>query len=271
MDSLPPFPKPSKWLLVPEYLRAFLFAAKAFTLDMANRRKRHFIQKLAEKGGYAPRAIRPTLEQIPFSSLRDPAIPSKVLEPYAEAGNVTCYELAILTTLVEKSGAKAIFEIGTFDGRTTLNLVACAGTDSRAWTLDLPAAEMAAHALPLVKGEERFIEKAVSGARFQGMPQAAQITQLLGDSATFDFTPWHGKMDFVFIDGSHAYEYVVSDTKNALKLLKSEGGMLVWHDYSEWPGVTHALNHISLLLSGGVKPQWVKGSTVVFASIPGIS
>jgi Methyltransferase domain len=47
--------------------------------------------------------------------------------------------------------------------------------------------------------------------------------------------------DMVFVDASHAYEYVKGDTERALSLLKPDG-LLIWHDYGEWPGVTQALN-----------------------------
>ena len=93
---------------------------------------------------------------------------------------------------------------------------------------------------------EKFIRKPGSGARFVGTPYAARITQLYGDSATFDYTPYEGAMDFVFVDGSHSYEYVKSDTRTALKLLKPVGGVILWHDYGSpyWKGLTRALNEL---------------------------
>jgi len=39
-----------------------------------------------------------------------------------------------------------------------------------------------------------------------------------------------GPFDLIFIDGSHYYEYVKSDTQNALGCLTA-GGLVVWHDY----------------------------------------
>ena len=71
-----------------------------------------------------------------------------------------------------------------------------------------------------------------------------RITQLYGDSASFDFSPWYGQMDFVFVDGAHAYNYVVNDTNIALKLLNPRGGIIIWHDYGVWKGVTRALNEL---------------------------
>jgi hypothetical protein len=49
----------------------------------------------------------------------------------------------------------------------------------------------------------------------------------------------------MFVDGSHSYEYVLSDTEAAWKMVKS-GGLILWHDYDSrwWPGVTRALNQL---------------------------
>ncbi len=54
-------------------------------------------------------------------------------------------------------------------------------------------------------------------------------------------------MDFVFIDASHTYEYVLSDSRAALKLLRRGGGtkVILWHDYGEWEGVTRALDELA--------------------------
>ena len=52
-------------------------------------------------------------------------------------------------------------------------------------------------------------------------------------------------MDFVFVDGCHRYDFVVSDSKNALKIT-SPGGIVIWDDYAPYaPGVVQALNEIS--------------------------
>jgi hypothetical protein len=51
-------------------------------------------------------------------------------------------------------------------------------------------------------------------------------------------------MDFVFIDASHTFEYVINDSLVALKLLRESGGTIVWHDYGRWDGVTAALHEL---------------------------
>jgi hypothetical protein len=51
----------------------------------------------------------------------------------------------------------------------------------------------------------------------------------------------------VFVDGSHAYSYVVNDSAKALALIKP-AGIVLWHDYQgpqHSPGVYQALNELS--------------------------
>jgi hypothetical protein len=55
-------------------------------------------------------------------------------------------------------------------------------------------------------------------------------------------------MDLVFIDASHSYSYVRSDTEAALKML-APTGMIVWDDYTYYPGIFAYLNELSPSLS----------------------
>ncbi|HSG98734.1 MAG TPA: class I SAM-dependent methyltransferase, partial [candidate division Zixibacteria bacterium] len=71
---------------------------------------------------------------------------------------------------------------------------------------------------------------------------AHKITQLYGNSQTYDFSEFYAAMDLVFIDGAHHYDAVVNDTNNALKMIRP-GGVIVWHDfanYGDYNDVTRA-------------------------------
>jgi predicted O-methyltransferase YrrM len=161
-------------------------------------------------------------------------IPIRVLETKAEGGNVSVAELLVLNHLVAERQPNVIFEFGTFDGRTTLNLAANAPLDAKVYTIDLPAASIADARLALDEDDKVYINKPQSGARFIGSEYARKITQFYGDTAAFDFSLWYSQTDFVFIDGSHSAQYVRSDTEVALKLIGERDGIIVWHDYSEW-------------------------------------
>jgi hypothetical protein len=82
----------------------------------------------------------------------------------------------------------------------------------------------------------------------------------LGDSATFDWSAHLGRAGLVFVDGSHAYDYVVADTGTALRLVANKG-MVIWHDYGVWDGVTRALEEIETSRHLGLRH--VRGTSLV--------
>ena len=161
------------------------------------------------------------------------------------AGNITPTELMIIAAFVKQRQSAVCFEIGTFDGRTTENIAANQPDSGKCFTLDLPPDATDKAALPLASGDITYINKPVSGARISEQTRSSKITQLYGDSGTFDFSPYLGRVDLMFVDGSHSYEYVLSDTEKAYQMVHP-GGLLLWHDYNSrwWPGVTRALNQL---------------------------
>lgn len=156
----------------------------------------------------------------------------------ARKHNTTEFELLSIAALIKDNHSNTLFEIGTFDGRTTramaMNLMNETG---KIYTLNLPP-DVENVSLETDKVDVNLASKVISGERFLRTPQEKYIQQLWGDSATFDFSPYHGKIDLVFIDGAHSKDYVESDTKNALQLIKPEGGIIIWHD-SHLFGVKH--------------------------------
>lgn len=162
-------------------------------------------------------------------------------------GNVTDRELVVLSGAVRALRAKSVFEFGTFDGRTTRNLAANLPPDGSVWTLDLPHSQMNALIAPIDREEQKYVAKQRSGERYRDTTEEARIVQLYGDSATYDFSKLFGAFDFVFVDASHAYQYVINDSLIALELLSSKGGIIAWHDYGRWDGVTRALHDLQRL------------------------
>ncbi len=222
------------------------------TLGMLRRDHRDILHEVTFRLGLRRRPVPPsTLPPllVPATEARTlfrEVPPVTVLEQDAANGNVTGYELLVISQLVAARQPKACFEIGTFDGRTTLNLAANSAPNGQVYTLDLPPEDLNKTGLSIASGDETFIRKEASGTRFAGCPQASRITQLYGDSATFDFSPYEGRMDLVFVDGAHSYDYLKNDTEVALRLLKPEGGMILWHDYGSvyWKDLTRAINEL---------------------------
>jgi predicted O-methyltransferase YrrM len=215
----------------------------ALAAAVPSRASRARVIRLAREFGYDHRVgPLPSLPQADVTAVV-PDVPIRVREPLAADGNVTLLELTVLASLVAARRPTRVFEIGTFDGRTALNFAANAPS-AVVHTLDLPST--AAPVLPVHTDDRQFIQRSqrgTRGRRLQGAPEQDRIVQLEGDSASFDFSPYAGEMDFVFVDGSHSYEYVRSDSLNALDLA-APGAMIVWHDYGEWEGVTRALNEL---------------------------
>jgi predicted O-methyltransferase YrrM len=229
----------------------------AFTLGLHSRRHRGLIHNIAKHFGYDT-ARAPLLPTVSVAEVTREDTTVLLREPASRDGNVTLLELLVLARLVRERAPRALFELGTFDGRTTLNLAANSPPGAVVYTLDLPPD--LAPSLALDPVERKYVDKPVPGVRFLGTDQAPKIRQLLGDSATFDFGPYPA--DFVFIDASHAYEYVLSDSRQALQMLRGGRGTIVWHDYSEWDGVTRALDTLARDAPAFAGLRWIEGTTL---------
>jgi predicted O-methyltransferase YrrM len=152
--------------------------------------------------------------------------------------NLDPFEQFALGAICQLRKPRRIFEIGTFDGATTM-ILATSAPDAEILTLDLPpaAANAATDATEAANAAAGLV-----GVRFRDTPQAERITQLFGDSRQFDFSPWYGTVDLVLVDAGHDYEFVVSDTRSALRLL-APGGVIIWDDYMPYfPGVVRAVD-----------------------------
>lgn len=186
------------------------------------------------------------LPQVAWSAIL-PRRPIHLIETDKRNGNVRLAELAVLAlAAAAASPGEEIIEIGTFDGRTTINLAINAPDACPVFTLDLPA-DHPTH-FGLDTGERTFIDKPAIGARFQSAnppwaDKARKIVQLTGDSATFDWSAHQNKAALVFVDGSHAYDYVRADSRTALGLAAAQA-VVLWHDYGVWEGVTRALEEL---------------------------
>jgi predicted O-methyltransferase YrrM len=149
--------------------------------------------------------------------------------PHGEA-----YVLSLITAFADPS---RIFEIGTASGQSTL-LMAKQAPRATVDTLDLGTE---ASSLAKQPGEPPVADPETIGAAFRGTPEGNRIRQHFGDSARFDYGPFEDQIDLVFVDGSHTYEYVRSDSSAALSMLRP-GGIVVWDDCNYvCPGVARAL------------------------------
>jgi predicted O-methyltransferase YrrM len=194
----------------------------------------------------APGEIVPALATGPLG----PAAASEIvaIANYRVPGGVSDLETWVLCNLAKT--ARLIFEFGTATGKTAYLLARNAPPEARIVTLTLapetphlyrdeaeddPAAKRAA------------LAESLGAFTYGGTEVGAKITQLFGDSKTFDETPYAGRCDLVFVDASHARSYVESDSRKALRMLRP-GGIALWHDYAgprHAPGVYEALNALA--------------------------
>ena len=240
-------------------------AAYLFTAGWLKWKNRAAIVELCRHFGYSYDTREKTdLPSVAASSLVPGGGLLDIREIDAVDGNVNERELVTICRVVRSLNPRRIFELGTFDGRTTLNLAANASPDSEVYTLDLPRELIENSAGPIHAHEVRYADKNQSGARYAGSDVGHKIRQLHGDSGTFDFSQYYDTIDLVFIDASHTYEYVINDSLHALKLLRGSRGIIVWHDYARWDGVTRAVNELRRVHSSFADVVAIEGTTLAY-------
>ncbi|MDB6055809.1 MAG: O-methyltransferase family 3 [Verrucomicrobiales bacterium] len=239
---------PAALRFLPKYLYGICCCIYLFTFGVFSAVNRHLIFTLCFHFGLGRKDVPLLLPTVSIDDFAPDDERLHLLSLEAMPGNVTTTELVVLNRTIRKIGARNIFEIGTFDGRTTLNMAANMISPGRVITLDLPRADLQNTKLKTEIADRAFINKESSGERFQSNSALSKcITQVFGDSASFDFSPYKASMDLVFVDGSHAYEYVLNDAKKAIALIREQGGTIFFHDYAScWPGVNQALNELML-------------------------
>lgn len=251
---------------LPRFLKKYLFAAFSslylFTVGFWSARHRVLLSQICEHFGLGkPKARIPKIGN--WDLLKGPT--SVTLCELGEwDGNVAINELAIISFLVSKNNPKKVFEIGTFDGRTTLNIANNCPREAKVFTLDLPKKDLDVTGLKIEDGDKKFVNKDHIGHRSLSA-ENSKITQLYGDSATFDWAPYNNAIDFLFIDGSHSYDYVMKDSLTALKIVKDQG-LILWHDYDNrfWPGLTTALNELYSTRPEFKGLRHIEGTSIVF-------
>jgi predicted O-methyltransferase YrrM len=170
-------------------------------------------------------------------------------------GNISTESLCKLCLIVRDFSPASIniFEFGTYNGMTTLQIANNMECNSRIYTLDLPPETKAS--MPMSKLDEYVSNhfegkmETTVGSYFKGTSKESLITQLFGDSATFDFSPYYGQMDLIIIDACHSYEMKKIDTDNAFKMAKDKA-IIIWDNYHDDvnPYVTKFLGELDIPL-----------------------
>jgi len=149
--------------------------------------------------------------------------------PSSEVGPMTFLDggslptdMLLLAGLADKIKDCRYFEIGTWRGESVTTVA------SRAMTC---------HTLCLTDQEMRKLgmhERTIASHQLFSK-DLKNVTQLRGDSRTFDYQGLGQKFDLVFIDGDHHYDFIRSDTEKVFRHLIHEKSIVVWHDYGFHP------------------------------------
>ena len=251
-------------------LRAFFLGANAASLRLWSRPKDAywywnaclFLRDSMGKRGLPAKHVWEVFPQAPRDAeLRFPELP----ESWIHGDPSYLSDLIHLGLLCQAVRPRAVFEIGTSTGYSSLFVAANTAPDAKIWTLDLPTADSATSAGDLTLGDRHIVEFCHKKEPvFVAHALGQKIQRVYGDSATFDFSPYRRAIDLFFVDGAHTYDYVRSDTINALKCCRP-GGVIAWHDYGRSSlsrGVTKWLDELS-----GIIPVYAPhGSSLAFAA-----
>jgi predicted O-methyltransferase YrrM len=196
-----------------------------------------------------PEAVDPVFEPGPFGPTLETEVAFVGRGPYTVDGGTSDAEAWVLAVLARR--ARLMFEFGTCTGKTAYLWARNSPADARVVTLTLAPEHVGSYRREAGDDasdvEFALRESTHTDFLYSGSAVAGKVEQLFGDSKTFDLSAWKGRCDLVFVDGSHAYSYVRSDSERALELV-APGGLVLWHDYAgprHAPGVYRALNELA--------------------------
>lgn len=174
--------------------------------------------------------------------LPDSDLTARTSELCNSDGETDPFEMLCTIAIVRAVQPHVIFEFGTFRGRTTCLFARHAPVDAEIVTLDLPPGQVEQLAIRPSRSDLQYINKPLIGGAIDPLVRQGRITQLLGDSMTYDFSPYHRRCDLIFVDAAHSYPFVRSDTANSM-VMRRPNGVILWHDYKPGcPGVVRALH-----------------------------
>jgi hypothetical protein len=147
---------------------------------------------------------------------------------FQSGGGTDPREVLILAAVTKLLRPKRVFEIGTYNGRTTAVFILNSSSACEVFTLDLPleAGNLSGYLptdIDLVqdRNPEGYLKRAGLADRYR---------QIYCDSMTFDPEPFRDTVELGFIDGAHAEEFVRNDTMK-MAVMMCDRGYMLWHDY----------------------------------------
>jgi predicted O-methyltransferase YrrM len=195
---------------------------------LRNIAKPQFVRALARTASEWDFAAAAPVPMVPIESLVKESRTTFLNFRAGEFGETPLTDLVVLSLLVAQRLPAVIFEFGTFTGLGTMHM-ALNSPNSVVHTLDLESSER--HSISGLDWETQINQTTIGSIYRADQDVATRVNQHWGDSRQFDSTSLRGKVDFIFIDASHSYEFVRSDTQKAIEMA-APGATIVWHDYS---------------------------------------
>jgi hypothetical protein len=141
-------------------------------------------------------------------------------------------EMLILGAATRALKPNRVFEIGTYNGRTTSIFALNVPENATVFTLDLPpdANVESGERDPYIDTDIDLVKGRKTSNFITSLNLTDRCQQLYCDSMQFDPTPYRASIQLGFIDGAHALPYVQNDTVKMASMM-TEDGVVFWHDY----------------------------------------
>ena len=127
--------------------------------------------------------VQPQLETVSLDTILNHQPKIQLTNLNEENWGVTVLELAVISAFITACKPINIFEIGTFVGRTTMNMYLNAEKQTKITTIDLPPQE------------QNLPDSKAAGEMIRHLVDRGEITLLYGNSLTYDFSPYYGTQD----------------------------------------------------------------------------
>ncbi|MGH9632464.1 MAG: class I SAM-dependent methyltransferase, partial [Bryobacteraceae bacterium] len=174
------------------------------------------------------------------------------------------YYMGAVTRLLQP---RAVFEIGTFNGRMTAVFILNAPPDSTIYSLDLPPQTENDEftGKDYIKTDIKLVQKRTIGGFVRDLKLESRYTQLLANSMEFDPRPYENSIELAFIDGAHSYPYVRNDTIKTARMVRDRS-LVFWHDYGGRGDFAPLSRYLEFLHASNVSLYRIPGTTLAWTS-----
>jgi predicted O-methyltransferase YrrM len=170
-------------------------------------------------------------------------------------------EVLFIASIARYVNPEFVFEIGTCEGRTTINIARNCPRLAKLFTLNLPP-----NAVPNTEwlSQDKVIHEQSRcriGINFKNSPYKEKIEQIFADSDGYPFEK-HAPLDLVLIDGGTRCDTVFAGSQKCWDIMRA-GGVLVWRAYNYADGVTLGVD--SFCKKNGIKAFSIYKTTLAVA------